>query len=694
MVTDPKRQVEHFDYWVRPNGRVDVIDRSTNEAFSVPEQEAVELIQSGNYDPITPGQSFEERMKQNKQQLEALSDSPAAAFTHGVLSAATGGLFDLYTHYSPLEKYAARKRAESDIDEANKTYAEAIASGNKLNIKEAESRLHLAKIQAKGVVKQIESRDKAIREHTKEVISKSPVSNVAGEIFGTLIPTGAVGLAGRGAVKLGTSQLQKQTARLIAEGAAIGAQQSIARTSREGEGVSVSDIVKSATLGAGFSLGAGALGYGLQKVAKYPLKRGADYMLKKAGQKVEGGIESDDALAFMMGKRAADRAVRDIDDLVAKTNDPALSANWAALKRADDEILEGILDKSESIQAVAGMDATARLSVGKQLSRVLTPDELATYSTGEAVDGALRKITSGYPHEPMVSINLVNVKREAKRTLQEFHKAMKESLPIIGEGALLRSLNIPRWLVFGGAGYAATQDPYLSLLSAAAPWALSKAVLYGPHMAQLYPKTEKVLRRVFDVSTSTAPTIGAIKYLSNEQYIKSMDIIDTFSDDIIFKVAYDSAINVGYPEQVAVDIADRQTRAFNYLKKNSRSKGDLSKAIHTYLNPKAIVRDIYNKNLTTSQQDYLKVVYPEVLEQLKREAKRILDLDRRGDVKISYKSKAFLNKIVKTDNKTLLYQQIAHGKQGPEGPKSNRKMRGAEIATTPLQSARKNLGGI
>jgi hypothetical protein len=233
-------------------------------------------------------------------------------------------------------------------------------------------------------------------------------------------------------------------------------------------------------------------------------------------------------------------------------------------------------------------------------------------------------------------------------------------------------------------------------------------LLTGPATKRL---TYNLFRRQYDASGKFAKYINQIGEDSGNMLSPSISslrvgafrVLDKSSADAIKKEleltdvkdyyasSFSGYVSAGMEETDAAELAAFGSKILTFLKQNLPNtsilseRAKFSKILNSVSNLPEVILRLESYKATNEDLEVLKTVLGNNYLEIQRAAAKSLE---EGD--LSVEKKDFLKKIVGSNNNTLFLQQITYSNENKQ--ESNKKMKGAEVAKTPLQSAAGNLG--
>jgi hypothetical protein len=233
-------------------------------------------------------------------------------------------------------------------------------------------------------------------------------------------------------------------------------------------------------------------------------------------------------------------------------------------------------------------------------------------------------------------------------------------------------------------------------------------LLTGPATKRL---TYNLFRRQYDASGKFAKYINQIGEDSGNMLSPSISslrvgafrVLDKSSADAIKKEleltdvkdyyasSFSGYVSAGMEETDAAELAAFGSKILTFLKQNLPNtsilseRAKFSKILNSVSNLPEVILRLESYKATNEDLEVLKTVLGNNYLEIQRVAAKSLE---EGD--LSVEKKDFLKKIVGSNNNTLFLQQITYSNENKQ--ESNKKMKGAEVAKTPLQSAAGNLG--
>lgn len=353
-------RTERVPYTVDKAGMVGLL-APDGKAVSLPEPEAVARIREG-WNPADAAGGG-----------EAFGRAVASAGTFGL----SEGMLADDAAFKLARTFADAKRAQAQI-----AFDTAKATGDLAQQMAAQQQLEDARTSSSRLEEYSSQRLAYDRARTAAMVADHPVEHIAGNIVGTLLPTGPVNAVGKlaGGLVKGTGALAKLGslgARLSAEGVAMGVQSGVEEGAATGE-YSASRIATKALEGAAVNAAFGLGGLGLSKVVGKAWKGGAsklfgagDSATAEAAERISVAKAQDAALSKIaeadpaIGKQVAEvRAAYDAGMYSKLAEDSGLTAASRVERIPQGSVAAEVAARAQRAEAM-GKLATVREQLGK-----------------------------------------------------------------------------------------------------------------------------------------------------------------------------------------------------------------------------------------------------------------------------------------------------------------------------------------
>lgn len=493
----------------------------------------------------------------------------------------------------------------------------------------------------------------------------------------------------------GTKMLQSLVPQIIrgsTEGGMAGAIATLSDQALSGN-YDVKQIAKNAALS---SLFAGAL-TGTTSLALAPLARAAGRQIAKPWANRIG--ESQTSLGIAIKERALYNATYDkIKSAVANSKSPQAAKAFYDLverlpRKTDDPFWTNLDIYIQARNTIGVTRSKEQFRAAERILNDFTDQQRKTFDAVLAANNTVDDVIGLTPRAKIEStINTIYGKFKYDDLVGSMYKNMVESVP----GASLLGNKLLAPLIFGGAGYAITEDPKWTIIAALSPGLLARGVggaaAYGA-WASAMPKAAKLFNTMRD-ATGIATISGGIDYLSQKDYnsIKAqMRLLDV---EEMMMIKEQALIEQGADPITAKRIVGRDRVMMDMLAQRL-GKGDrlgASIVFGSMQNLGQTLKRLETGDFNKIDREIMVKAYPEIFEEIRNMAIKVLE---DSGEKINKKTKDMLELIVggQAGARTMAIQQMAFSGQPSQQQIGSKRPLKYKPEQTPSDRISTNIGG-